>query len=130
MARITLPTTVSAPQARRAPNLAASPGQVSSARPQASHSGASSRPDSWTARNVAGPNPLAKPMLWAASATVRARAAAAHTMLPILMLAILGWRTARPASRPVATAATSTPANPMRAGSDISRAGPRGLAVP
>ena len=48
----------------------------------------------------------------------------------ILTLPILGWRTARPASRPVTTAATSTPANPMRAGSDISRAEPGDLAVP
>ena len=58
------------------------------------------------------------------SAMVRARVAAVHRIV-----SSLGWRTVRPASRPVATAATSTPANPISAGSDISPAGAHGPAA-
>ncbi len=125
VARITAATTVSAAEISRTPNLAAPLPTASSTRPQASQSGASMSANSWTARNVAGPNPLAKPMLCAASAMVSPRVAAVHTMNPIR-----GWRTHRPASRPVATAATSTPANPIRTGKDINPYGARCPAGP
>ena len=109
----------------RAPNLAASLGQTLSARPQAIQSGASSSANSWKARNVTGLNPTAKPLLSAASAAVRARVAAVQAMQ-----AIVGRRTQRPASMPVATAATSTPANPIRTGRDISRYGAPCMVAP
>ena len=125
VARMTEATTDSATETSRMPNLAASLPTASSTRPQASHNGASRSASNWTARNVAGPNPLAKPMLCAASAMVSPRVAAVHTMNPIR-----GWRTHRPASRPVATAATSTPAKPTRTGRDINPYGARCPAGP
>src|SRR5689334_4870741 len=125
VAKMTEATTDSATETSRMPNLAASLPTASSTRPQASHSGASRSASSWTARNVAGPNPLAKPMLCAASAMVSPRVAAVHTMNPTR-----GWRTHRPASMPVATAATSTPAKPTRTGRDINPYGARCPAGP
>ena len=125
MARITAATTVSALEISRMPNLAASLGTASSTSPQASHSGASKSANSWMARNVAGPNPLAKPMLCAASAMVSARTPAVNRTK-----SIRGWRTHRPASMPVATAATSTPAKPIRTGGDINPYGARSPAAP
>ena len=87
VARITEATTVSALETSRMPNLAASFAATSSTRPQASHSGASRSANSWTARNVTGPKPLANPMLCAASAMVSPRVAAVHTTNTILRLA-------------------------------------------
>src|SRR5690242_584144 len=64
-------------------------------------------------------------MLCAASAMVSPRVAAVQTMKPIR-----GWRTHRPASMPVATAATSTPVNPASTGRDINPYGARCQARP
>jgi len=64
-------------------------------------------------------------MLCAASAMVSPRVAAVHTKKTIR-----GWRTHRPASMPVATAATSTPAKPIRTGRDINPYGARCPAAP
>src|SRR5579863_9239250 len=115
VARITPPTAVSAPAASLKANRLVPLCATSSTRPQASHSGTSSNAKSCTVRKVNELKPLANPMLCAASATVSPNAAAVQAMK-----SIRAWRTQRPPSMPVTTAATSTPAKPIRTGRDIS----------